>query len=642
MTTTMDPPRRRELGDIAAKAAAVPGELYRAYQSRGRPPSPAGERILLEFERTYPNAFFVQVGSNDGEQCDPLRAAILRQPWHGIMIEPVPYVFARLQQNYGRFSDRITLEPVAIGDSDGELPFYHLAPVPDHEAVGLPQWYDGIGSFRREHVLKHVEHIPDIADRIVRTDLPTLTFESLCARHGVGRIDLVHIDAEGSDFDVVKAIDYAAHRPRLVIYEHYHLSADDQGRCREFLHAHGYETWEYGMDTWCLLRTHLGPDDRKFVDLWDAVRREERVGASNSLRRALVERPALQRTARKAWRRLKRLAEGDQRFAVELWLEAALPQLTPIEWKMLSQNFDDTRALPTGASEALAVDHPRLAELRGAYAATGLPVIVPSVWNQERIDAQLDLAHFRGENAYVWHYREWPRVMQLKYFAYSEYVRARDPRGLVEQLGEDGQFGCWTFDFPGRTRVSRDLLDSVNELAFLDRHLHVLDRSHLRVLDIGAGYGRMAHRMSGAAPGLDDYCCVDAIPESTFLCEYYTQFRGCAPPARVVPLHELDGALEPGAFDLAVNIHSFSECTYDSIGWWMDRVAALRIPDLFIVPNDRDEVLSFERDGSRHDARPLIEAAGYELVESEPVISDPAVRDLMKVTDHFLLFHRAV
>ena len=65
------------------------------------------------------------------------------------------------------------LENVAIGERDGTLPFYHLAPVDDFEAEGLPQWYDGIGSFKREHVLKHVEYIPDIADRLVCTDVPT-------------------------------------------------------------------------------------------------------------------------------------------------------------------------------------------------------------------------------------------------------------------------------------------------------------------------------------------------------------------------------------------------------------------------------------------------------------------------------------
>ena len=87
-------------------------------------------------------------------------------------------------------------------------------------------------------------------------------------------------------------------------------------------------------------------------------------------------------------------------------------------------------------------------------------------------------------------------------------------RGLLPQLVEDGAFGAPIFDFPGRPPVSRDLLDSVNELLYLDRKLDIVDRSELRVLDIGAGYGRLAHRMAQLVPGLADYACVDAIPES--------------------------------------------------------------------------------------------------------------------------------
>jgi hypothetical protein len=37
---------------------------------------------------------------------------------------------------------------------------------------------------------------------------------------------------------------------------------------------------------------------------------------------------------------------------------------------------------------------------------------------------------------------------------------------------------------------------------------------------------------------------------------------------------------------------------------------------------------------------PLMRGAGYELVSREPVIRDPAVRDLVRVDDHFHLFAR--
>jgi SAM-dependent methyltransferase len=188
--------------------------------------------------------------------------------------------------------------------------------------------------------------------------------------------------------------------------------------------------------------------------------------------------------------------------------------------------------------------------------------------------------------------------------------------------------------------VSRDLLDAVNEILFLDRRLGVLSDPALRVLDIGAGYGRMAHRLIQAAPQVADYCCVDAIPESTFLCEYYLGFRRCSPPARVVPLHEVEGALEPSSFTLAVNVHSFSECSYDAVAWWMRLVERLAIPHLLIVPNEPDALLTTEVDGRKRDFLPLVEAAGYALTVREPVIDDPAVRDLLRVPDSFFLFQR--
>jgi hypothetical protein len=319
-----------------------------------------------------------------------------------------------------------------------------------------------------------------------------------------------------------------------------------------------------------------------------------------------------------------------------------LQYTSPLEWKMLTQAYDDTVPLPDGAGSELSVQSPRLRELRAAYANSGLPVTVPSIWNDDLLGRELDLRYFRGETPFVWHYRELPRAMFLKYFIFAEYVRARDRHDLLGRLGEDGAFGCWSFQYADYPRISRDLLDSVNEISFLDRHLGVMERPGLRVLDIGAGYGRSAHRMVRALPDLADYCCVDAVPESTFVCEYYLRHRGCAPPARVVPLHELEGALEPGHFDLAVNIHSFSECTYEAIAWWMAEIERLRIPNLLIVPNDPDELLAFERDMSRRDFRPLVEAAGYDLKVCEPVVDDPAVRELLRLPDQFFLFHRSV
>ncbi len=225
----------------------------------------AGPKLLRAFAAVYPEAFFIEIGSNDGEQHDHLRPMILDGGWRGIMVEPVPFVFERLRRNYGRL-ERVALENVAIADRDGSLPFYHLARA-DPIREGLPQWYDAIGSFSRESVLGHSEQISDIEARIVQTDVSCLTFESLCRKHGVDRLDVLLIDTEGYDWEIIQRVDFAVHRPRLLIYEHYHLDEGTRDACRAHLERLGYRVKEEGFDSWCL---DAREDD--LMRTWDRLR----------------------------------------------------------------------------------------------------------------------------------------------------------------------------------------------------------------------------------------------------------------------------------------------------------------------------------------------------------------------------------
>ena len=306
--------------------------------------------------------------------------------------------------------------------------------------------------------------------------------------------------------------------------------------------------------------------------------------------------------------------------------------------RYVAVTHNDDVPLPPGAEAELRQDNPRLVELQATYDALDLPSAVHTQWRQGFLKKNLSLAWFRGDNAYVWQFRQLGHAARIRMYLAMLDVLERDRLGLFDTLREDGLFGAFTFEFGDRPPVSRDLLDSINEINYLDQQMGLSQIEGLRVLDIGAGYGRLAHRMSTAFPGLAAYDCVDAVATSTFLCEYYTRFRGLPETVRVVPLHEHEKLAE--RYDVAVNIHSFSEASHEAICWWLDRIAERDIPWLLIVPNTPDELRSTELDGSMRPFRQDVLDRGYELVDDRPIHQSDELRELIDLHDRFYLFRK--
>jgi hypothetical protein len=253
-------------------------------------------------------------------------------------------------------------------------------------------------------------------------------------------------------------------------------------------------------------------------------------------------------------------------------LEKYLPEIT--ESGGLSE-------LPSGASEFLQVENPRLVELQDRYRNYPCPATVPAIWTQSHISC-IDLTRFRDDSPYI--FQRFDNNGEVAHTLTAYYLQRNDKLGLLERLKEDGLFGAQTYDFEGRFLISRDLLDSINEINFLDRMMGISRLDSVNVLDIGAGYGRFAHRLSQALPRLNKVLCTDAIATSTFLSEYYLRFRN-VPAAKVIPLDEVESALAAQHVDIAVNIHSFSECRIEAVRWWLDLICSHGIRYLFIVPN---------------------------------------------------------
>ncbi|MGH8461581.1 MAG: FkbM family methyltransferase [Stenotrophobium sp.] len=223
------------------------------------------KRAIRLFGKAYPDAVFIQIGANDGMALDPLRAEVVCRRWRGVMIEPVPYVFKRLHQRYGKHP-RIKLVNAAIADRDGSLPFYALAEQKPGEEVW--HWYHALGSFRKDVLLKHKYLIPDIEDRILEIQVGSLTFESLCRQTGITQLDLLQMDTEGYDYEIIRRVPFDKFRPKLILYEYQHLCAEDRTACRSLLHEQGYISFESGIDTVALDKTRIGASDKPLENLF--------------------------------------------------------------------------------------------------------------------------------------------------------------------------------------------------------------------------------------------------------------------------------------------------------------------------------------------------------------------------------------
>lgn len=254
------------------------------------------------------------------------------------------------------------------------------------------------------------------------------------------------------------------------------------------------------------------------------------------------------------------------------------------------------------SSEVPRIDDPWVQELAARYA---LHPTQASQWRDATLEAEPFNGRFRADGHYVRQHGT-----DDDYRITCEYVCAHDDLGLADFLTDDDAFGARTFEWNDRT-WTRDLLDSISEINFLAEALPLSLPAGLSYLDIGAGYGRFAQRMSQAFPG-SRIVCADGVPLSTAICDFYLDYRrakGC----RVLPLDRLENDTKGERFDVAISMHAFNEMPMQAIEWWLRLIGRLEVRFLFLIPNDTQGLRSCEQDGTRESFEPLIASAGYVL-----------------------------
>jgi len=234
--------------------------------------------------------------------------------------------------------------------------------------------------------------------------------------------------------------------------------------------------------------------------------------------------------------------------------------------------------------------------------------------------------NFRADNDYVWQNRNFNKDEILLSYIYS---LTTDVYGLSNRLLEDGSFGVESIFFLGKM-WSRDLSDSILEITYLAEQLGLDFLRSARILAVGAAYGRLPLRLRSKFPDAQ-ISCTDGIAFSSMISEAYIRHLGADDRIRVLTLPEIDE--QSAQYDLAINIHSFSEMSLESVEWWIKYLVRSNVKFLFIVPNRNGPALN-----NGQSLLPILNENGFRLVNERNKYSVPAVAQHVPYPSTYYLF----
>jgi len=194
------------------------------------------QRRLNTCKRNKQAFRFVQIGANDGVSHDPINAFVSRNRLAGVVIEPLPDVFAKLCHTY-RKQPQIKPLNLAIHAELSTVTLYR----PNSSTASH---MSGIASLSADrHQL--TSNRTGLTDQDMEAvEVPAKSLMQLLADEQMDHLDLLQIDAEGYDFEILKSLDLDQLKPSIIRFEHgIYSGVPAQASLREALlrfYDHGY------------------------------------------------------------------------------------------------------------------------------------------------------------------------------------------------------------------------------------------------------------------------------------------------------------------------------------------------------------------------------------------------------------------
>lgn len=162
------------------------------------------EQVILDYFKGYVGTF-VSLGENDGITFSNVRA-LAERGWSGIMVEPDPEAFARLEKLYLEYKGLYTYN-YAIGDHNGKKILQKSSSLLQNGDTGLVSTFNASEMERFKSVVKYTP-----------VEVQQYTWRTALNRWSIQEFDCVSLDVEGNEMQILPDMDLS--KTKLLVIEH--------------------------------------------------------------------------------------------------------------------------------------------------------------------------------------------------------------------------------------------------------------------------------------------------------------------------------------------------------------------------------------------------------------------------------------
>jgi FkbM family methyltransferase len=178
------------------------------------------------------DGWFVEIGAADGVDLSNTYMLEKELGWRGVCAEPNPAFFAHLKNARSAVCVQMAVYPTG-GRVLEFIPNGVLGTLAEHAESDM-----------------HATTRRDFDQLHGRISVETISPEDLMVVGGLPNdIDYLSLDTEGSEWDILSAIDLTNRRFGLVTVEHNHVT-DKRNAIRDYLHGHDFLVIDAGIDDW--------------------------------------------------------------------------------------------------------------------------------------------------------------------------------------------------------------------------------------------------------------------------------------------------------------------------------------------------------------------------------------------------------